>query len=359
MTAVATPKFGRGGDAAVEADDAKGSGSTYRRTQYLPKIGKGQHIFVRYITDSPDWYYADAHPMVPTKAQQPADWPEGRKFPEAMPAVCRNDKAFEGMYDGCYICDAKIVNKFNRVCKPVLRVWAIACLREEVMGTQAHVDQGLITPDKIGKRVGFKDATREVDVPVLDANGKPVLNAEGKQTFETKTDLALIVVNQAMNNYFGGLQSMYGMFGTLCDRDFIIKQIDEGKDVDYQHIQMDQTANLAPGTPAWARYEQAIEEQGLSIPDMLMDRSSDEYYATFFDPNKTAPAREGSKTTSAATQVAQEAPAAQQAAAPTNEPDADALAAMRARLRGGGDAAPAAAATTEDIAAPAGAIDFA
>lgn len=347
------PAFGRGGDSAVEADEALAAsrGGNFRRIEYLPNIGKGKSIFIRYLDDSPQWYYCMAHPSAPTK-NKPSDWPDDRKFPESMPAVCRYDKAFTGIYSDCYICDAKLVNAWDRECKPVLRVWALAVIREEVLGTQAMVDAGQITADKIGKRVGFKDATREVEE--TDADGKPT----GKKVIEPR----IIVVNKAMSNYFAGLQSMYGVFGTVCDRDYVLVQSGEKKDVEFQHINLDPTPNHQPGTESWKRYEQAIKNQGLSIPDMLMDRSSDEFFATFFDPSKTAPPRKG-KAEDGSKGDAPAAPAAQQQAAASNDVDPDRLAAMRARVRGGASEAPAeapAAPQAEQAQQPAavGAIDF-
>ena len=82
----------------------------------------------------------------------------------------------------------------------------------------------------------------------------------------------------------------------------------------------------------------------MDIEAILMDRSSDDFYATFFDPSKTAPPRPqrgnngstaGSSATAAATSTtAASAPAAQQAAAPSGDVDPDRLARMRDRVRG-------------------------
>lgn len=368
-----TSRFGRGGAQAIEEEEAiramRGGGS-FRKTHYLPKIGKGNHIYLRYLTDSPDWFYVQQHAGVKTKAA-PSDWPQDRKFPESMPAICRYDKAFqadpehglEAVYADCAICDLEIESNYGRKATASTRVYALAILREEVLGTEEMVAAGQITPEMVGKRVGFKDATREVEVPKKDDKGETIKDAEGKAVLEKVVEPAIIVVNQAVGNYFAGLQSMYGMYGTVLDRDYAVQQHNEMKDVDYNHIPMDPIASLKPGTEGWGRYEKAIEEQGESvdIEALLMDRSSDEYYALFFDPRVSAPKREnegGNNTPQGGGQA--QAPTAQQQTAPNGDVDQDKLAAMRARVRG--DAAPAPAQepekTSAGAATPAGGIDF-
>ena len=385
MTAVdMSSRFSRGGAAAVSEDEAlsvaRGGSASYRKTNYLPKIGKDKHIFVRYLLDSHEWYYTMTHSFVPTKGA-PNDWPKDRKFPASMPSVCRYDKMFKAdperglsaVYEDCYICDAKVKNQWDNECKPSVRVWTLAVIREEVIGTDDMVAQGIITADQVGRRVGFRDATREVEVPVRDDKGE-VVKKDGKTVMETITEPAIIVVNQAVNNFFEGLQAIYGMFGTVCDRDFILRQNDEGKDVDFQHMNLDETPNHKPGTESWKRYEEAIKAQGdsVNIEKIIMERSSDEYYATFFDPTKEAPKRDTSGdggSSSNGTSAPTGAPAAQQNSAPSNEPaSADALAAMRARVRGqqapaqGDSPAPTAGGqdTPQSTPAsqPAGALDF-
>jgi hypothetical protein len=334
------PNFGRGGESAAEAEEqlSASRGGNFRKTNYLPKIGKGKSIFIRYVLDSQQWYYANAHPAVPTK-NKPANWPEGRSWPKTMPAVCRYDKTWKGIHADCYICDAKLINEWGRPCNPVLRVWTIAVIREEVIGTQEMVDKEIIPAEMVGKRVGFKDATREIDE----------VDAEGKPTGNKKQEIAMIVVNQAMPNYFSGLQAMFGVFGTLCDRDYVLLQKDEGKDVDFQHIHMDPSASHQPGTESWKRYEQAIKDQGIDIEALLVDRASDDFYATFFDPNKEAPIKEKKEDV----KTPASAPTAQQAAAPDHDVDQEALKAMRDRLKVQGPVT-----VQETASAGVGQIDF-
>lgn len=394
MATATQSRFSRGGGDAIEAEEAlsasRGNFTSFRKTNYLPTIGKGNKIVLRYLLDSDDWYYIESHPGAPTKPQ-PLSWPKDRKYPASMPAVCRYDKSFkadpekglDAVYTDCYICDAKLINKFGKECKPVVRVYTLAILREEVLGTQEMATAGQITAEMVGRVVGYRDGTREVEVPKKDDKGEAIKGPDGKTVMETIVEPAIIVVNQAVNNYFQGLQSLHGIFSaqgeSILDRDFIVQQNNDGKDVEFQHIPLNPTASLKPGTESWKRFAKAIEEQGdsVDIPTILMDRSSDDFFATFFDPTKEAPKREGSSSDAKGTSEASSAPEAQQNAAPTNEPaNADALAAMRARVRGAGATAPAetptpqattqeepAAAAQEEptpVAAPAGGpIDFA
>lgn len=315
--------FRRGGEAARE-EAAKSQGG-FARTNYL-SIEDGQQEVVRYITDSPDWIFVDQHAGVPTK-NKPKDH-EGN-WPESMPAVCRYDAAFKGVHSDCYIDDAQIKNQWGRLCKPTVRVWALACLRQEVLWTEEDAANGDCEKDQVGRRRGFTDAMREIDER----------NEKGEATGNTIQERAIVVVNFAPSNYFNGLQSMYGIYGTVCDRDYVVKRTGKGKDADYDHIPLDPTPNLKPGTDRWDKYAQAVKEQNLDLEAIVSEKASDEYYARFFDPNKEAPARGGDKKSSKS-----DTPPAP-AESGGNDVDQDRLAAMRERVRGhGGDKAKATAA---------------
>lgn len=354
-------RFRSGGEAAqVDSTPIGGGGGSFRRTAYLPKIKPGERLALRYLDEQEDWLYADAHPSAPTKAK-PDDWPKESNWPDSMPAVCRHDKAFqadpkngiEALYNDCYICDSGLTNAWGRTCKPVVRVWARAVLREEVVGTQAMADSGAIPANRVGKRVGYRDVKRTVNVPKRDDKGESIKDADGKTVLEEREEIAIVVVNQAVSNYFAGLIAMASQYETIRDRDFVVTRTGEGKDTEYTHIPMDPVPGLAPGEDSWKRYEDAIKDQGDSVDlDAIMtDRSSDDYYARFFDPSKTPTPRGGSK--EGAQSGASEAPVAQQEAASSNEPDADKLAQMRARMKSAGGAEPA-----EPVAAASGQVDF-
>lgn len=305
------PAFRRGGDEAQE-EAKRQQGARFSRTNFL-SIEDGEQAVLRYLTEKPDWIYVDQHASVPTKPK-PADY-DG-KWPESMPAVCRHDKAFASMYEDCYICDQMkdVTNQWGRpVSGKGIRIWALAVLREEVIGSPETTDD----PEMYGKRLGFRDKTREV----------AEVDDEGKPTDKTKEERALVVVNMAPSNYFNGLSATGSVYGTVRDRDYFVKRSGKGNDTAYTHIPLDKTESLQPGTEKWQRYEEAIAEQKLDLVQIVADRASDEYYARFFDRTKTAPAS-GSKSANAAAQPA--APAQ----APASDVDEDRLAAMRERVRG-------------------------
>jgi len=329
MADAPTPTFGRGGEAAEQADEALHASRSkkFHKVPYL-SLKDGESQWVRYITDSPQWMWVKQHTGAPTK-NPPADYTGN--WPEAMPATCRYDEAFGGYYQDCYICDAKLVNKWKKPCNAVIRLWAIAVLREEVIGTQEMADAGQIDPKKVGFLVGCRDVYREV----------PVLDADGKDTGETKQELALVLVNQANGNYFKGLQSAYGTYGTVCDRDFKVERKGESKDTEFYNISGDPTPNLAPGTEKWQRYLDAVEEQKIDLGAINADRASDDYFARFFDPDKTVQSKDSSGDSKAA-------PASQQQSAPSNELNPEQLKAMKERLSGKTPAAAAAPAPDFD-----------
>lgn len=340
MTQNAMPTFTFGGDEADAQDQAKPKGGNFRRAHYFEDPGDGGQVLLRYITDfhagPQGWLPIQHHNLVPTKPK-PADYPS-EKWPSVMPAICRYDKAFRGdpavgrpaVHTDCWVCDTKPEKKWGGWCKPTPRVFAIACLREEVLGTDEMVAGGRIPADMVGKRVGFKNKTREVTYN--DKDGNEV----------TKQELALVVIQKSMTNYFGGLLSIGRVYGTVCDRDYIVQQKGVQKDIEFHHIAME-PGPLKPGTDSWKQYEEALTEQNLSLPDIVVEQASDEWYAKWFDPTKTfkwasgkgskdaADAQTGSSSSSQAS--SQQASGGQQSVG-TNEVDQDRLRAMTERIRG-------------------------
>lgn len=354
MTEATRSRFSRGGDEAEEMSKSTGGGGGRRRAEFL-KLNEGESVVLRYLLDQRQWYNTLQHTGVPTKAK-PSDWPAGSNWPQSMPAICRYDKAFAAypeenlpaIHTDCYICDAKVVDSYGKIAKPKPRHWTLAVVREEVIGTQAMADAEQITPGQVGQRVGFKDRLREVEVPKKDDKGEFVKSPDGSLVMETVKERDIVVINQPMKNYFGGLNSLFSVYKTLCDRDYHVTRYNSGQDTDYRHVPLDRTEDLMPGTEKWKRYETAIEEMGdaASIEAMITERSSDEYYALFFDPNKQAPSRgngsgNNSQQPAAEAPVQGGAPVAQQETKQAKEPSEDAVAQMRNRLKSG--ATPAAA----------------
>lgn len=329
-----TDIFQRGGEAAQTAADSQGGGRNFRRTVYRPKIGPNSQIVIRYLLDWPEIYHISQHMGVKTKPK-PGDWPEGRNYPATMGAICRYDKQFKehGTYSDCYICDNKLQTSFGGggFATPKVRIYSLAVLREEIFGTPEMVAQGMIKEGKVGKVVGFADKKRTVSIPRLDENGSEIKGNDGKLLLDEVEEPEIVVINEAMNTWFTNAKALYNVYGTICDRDIVVRQEGVQKDVNYPHIPMDVTPNLAPGTELWReRYLAPLEAMGtsFSIPHIMMGQSSDEYYGRFFDPSKAVSSAGG-------VQTQKSAPEAQQQAAPSNDASADKLAAMRERLLGG------------------------
>jgi hypothetical protein len=313
-TTAAAPSFTTGGDAAqAEAEANRPSGGGARPYGYLKAGGKGSVQYLRYLTDDPDWIQVKVHSSVPTK-DAPAD---AKNWPSSMSAVCRMQSAFAGMYHSCWNCDHPKKNTFGGdAAKTTLRVYALAVLREEVYGTQEMVDAGQIlsngkpmTADQIGRRVGLVDKKRKVK----DVDG------QGKAT-ENEIEIPdLVLICRSMNNHFGSLHSIYGIYGSIVDRDMAIKQEGEGKDVQYNHIALEPSA-LRPGSDGWKRYTDVLDRFGVSLPAIVADQASDDYYNRFFVTDGSAPV----STTKAESAQSDDA----------GEDSAARLAAMRDRIQG-------------------------
>lgn len=341
---MSSPMFGKGGEQAAIISESQG-GSKFARVNYFKLADKEQGVF-RFITDSPDWIFVKQHPSVPTK-NKPSDWPDKAKWPEGMPAVCRHDQAFVGMYSDCYVCDTPVMNPRDttKPLKPALRVWALAVEREAVMGDGTDAMGGA---DKKGKLLGYRDATEEVEVK------------DGDSTKKVKQK-KIVIVNMGMKNFFGALQGIFGIYGTVCDRDYAIKRSGEGLDTDYTIVPLDKTVGHEPGSESWDRLLKAVEEQSIDLEAIVAEKASDDYFARFFDPSKTSAPMKGKEEGGSA------------AAATTSTPppsdngggvvDDDRLRAMRERVRGGASTeAPASEAAAPEApaapSAPSGPVNF-
>lgn len=317
-----TPSFRHGADEAKAA-----SKSSFAKTEYL-KIEDGEQVTVRFLTDVADWVTVEQHAMVPTKPKP--DKFEGN-WPPKMGAVCRNDPAFAGMYDGCYICDHIVDGKAVR--PAASRTWALACIREEVKEN--------------GQIVGYKDKTRKV----TRKDGDKEVEVEEKD---------IVVVNMAYRNFFGPLTSLAEFYGGTCvDRDFVIKRQGNDQSTNYTLIGLDpihvniegEAVKLDLRDPRFKdRYQ-----PGETLEEVVASRASDDFYARFFDPRFTPSEKEGEA-------VKSTGQAAEQPKPSTDVDDEAKLAALAQRVQtygqaGGGDGNGGAAPPAEQpaAAAPAGA----
>lgn len=299
--------FRTGADAAQEA--AKFSGGNWQRTNWF-SIEDGEAITLRFLTDHDQWITVDQHNNIKTKGA-PADF-KGDKWPERMYGVCRRDPAFS--FGECYICDFLVDGK--AVKKPSARQWALACIREEVLGDGSEEMGG---PEKKGQRIGFKDATRTV-----------TRRKEGsKDETEEVEEKAIVVVNQGWKNFFSTLQGYAGMNGTVLDRDYYIKRSGKGTDTTYAIMPFPPVEGFDVRNPdVRKRYE-----SDLDLGAVVTDKASDEFYARFFDPRVTASSEGKVESTGQAAEVAK----------PSNDVDEEEkLAAMAARVTGyaSGDSTP-------------------
>jgi hypothetical protein len=309
------PSFRRGGEAAEEAAKQRNSGS--RNKFFTIKEDRGTAV-IRLIDDGDPktgWISTYQHSYVPTKGPDASMSDEVKaKWPKRSGAVCRHDNAFKEMYKDCYICD-NMQKEDGKKYSPSIRLWARAVLREAVIGTQEHVDAGLIKQHMVGEVVGYDD------VMVQDAD-----------TGEMRPDVAIL--NFSMNNFFGALNGYYAINRTVLDRDFHVTRKGTGTDTEYVIVARDPMYNedgskfdlRDPETRA--KYENIVD-----LEEVVAAQASDEHYARYFDPTKPIPDRRrhdedsGSETTSAS---ATPAPAAA-----SSEPDEEQMRAMRARVKGG------------------------
>jgi hypothetical protein len=288
-TTTPTITFRRGGSNAEQAEkEANVSSSGRRGPDYFGIKEDGGSTVIRLLTDHNEWVWVQQHSFVPTKPG-PKD---AEKWPQSMTSVCRYDEALSGYYSDCYVCDAKIKNGFGKLASARPRVWALAVEREIVRGDGSEALGG---PAKNGMVVGIRDKVDEVDE----------LGADGKPTGVKLTYPRILVVNMAMKGFFSHFKALFGLIGTVVDRDFSITRDGTGKDTEYKIMPIDPILDgngvniVKPGTPTWDKYLQAVAEREVNLDAIVGDRASDEYYARFFDPTKSVD-KEGNVTSSTA-----------------------------------------------------------
>lgn len=300
----AKPAFRKGADAAEEAAKRR----SFQKDHYF-SLDDQESAIIRFITDEPDWITVLQYNFVPTKpAPLGKDGKPVEKWPKTMSAVCRKDPAFEGIYDDDYIGENIIDPRSKKLFKAQPRVWALACLREEVK--------------EDGRVVGYRDKVREVEITRK--------GDDGKETTEVVKEKAIVIVNMAQKNFFGIMAGFARRYGTMLDRDYYIKRKGDDQNTTYEIVPLDKTEGHDLRDPETA----AKYTPPAPLEEIVASRASDEYYGRFFDPNWVDP--------EAGEEKADGAPAEQQAK-PEAEPSEDQLAALRNRIvgyPGEGDDAP-------------------
>jgi hypothetical protein len=350
--------FRTGGKQAEERQAAEQAARKAARgkTDWITSLLKepGSSCIIRFVVDEPDWIEVMQHTFVPTK-NPPSDKPADANWPERNGAVCRKTTRSNGtaFHTDCYICD-HMKQKSGKPYSRGLRMWAIAVVRKEVLGTDEMVAEGKIEPHQIGQRVGIVDDLVEVD-EVKDGA------ATGKKIFKKH----YVVVNMALKNFFSEFVQYAKYYGTALDRDYIINRQGEGTDSVYRSVPLDviqrptrdEQGNITGMEPFDLRnpkFAEMYSDHGIKLGDMIKHRMSDEYYARYFDSRTNVPWKtsksddeedDASSTASASNAAAASTPAASSSpASESSEPKADTntdestqarLAAMRARITDG------------------------
>jgi hypothetical protein len=290
------------------------------------KLDDGQMIYCRFLTDSYEIMDVMVHSMYPTKPK-----PEGHEgnWPKSISAVCRNTKMGDGspMFpDGCYCCEHPRMDD-GKPRNAIARTYGLMVVREEVVsdGSEKFTIPGSNPPKVIPnrQRAGFRDRKREYQGFDFTTNEKSGL-------VEMVPDVLL--AEMGWNNFWVGVEGIAQVFGTICNQEISIRRTGSGmNDTKYAIVQLGPTSYDLRDPQALAKY--GIEVTGYddmgrpikkypphySLPHMLYNRASDEYYARYIDPTKSV-----QKGTAGVEQVVSKAPA--------EEVSQASLEAMRARL---------------------------
>ena len=307
--------FSRGGDAA-EAGMKSGS---FNREVFF-SLDDGEGCYIRFVTDEPEWISVDQYAFLPTKPA-PAAWTGA--WPKNISAVSRADvnvngeKTFAPLgYADDFIAE-HMRDKEGKPYKPSKRVWAYVCMREEVR------ENGVL--------VGFRDKTREVSYEKDNATVTEVVKD-------------IRICNLGWKNFFAPINGFAKKFGTVLNRDIWVKRKGMGQnDTTYEVVPMDPT-------PGWDLRDPSIAAQypvDKPIEDLVVYRTSDDYYNRFFDTRVTyVPEQRAGATTAAAPQSA---PVAQQAR-PNTEVDEARVASLTSRVMGYATAETVAVAPPAEVA---------
>jgi hypothetical protein len=260
------PVIDEGLEAAERAaEEAKKS--SFHRVPTL-RIKDGDQVCIRFISERTVTF--GMHSGVDTKPK-PAEF-KG-EWPKSMFAVCQNDKAFrlrdenreildayEEGYGDCYIHAAMKGKKDPKYDTDKSQA------RVQTFGLA--VQRKPRTDPVSGVTVGFDDVTEEF----RDADG--AVHRVPK----------VVIIQQTYSNFWAPLKaSMFMGSQMLTDKDFGITR----KENDYLPSPGPQTPDLAPGTPAWKRYEDTLELLGFDLVEHLLELASADWYARWFDPSRT------------------------------------------------------------------------
>lgn len=314
----------RGGKAAEQEAAQR---RTFSKAEYFKLEKSGDSTVLRFIDDSDRWIYIGQHSFVDTK-DRPADVKADEKWPDKMSSVCRKDKAFQDpdstpyYPDGCYICD-HMVKPDGKKFWPQVRLWARAVVREAVLATAEDVASGKYGDVVEGQRLGYRDVEQEL---------------KDEKTGVTRMVKKIVVVNMGVKNFFGAMQGYHDVYGTALDRDYHITRSGTGTETDYKIVPLDAIPSFNLKSPELqAKYQQYAVDAQISDDDlekMIVELSSDDYYARFFDRTKQAPAKKVKKDSDSSTEAPRGAPESEQQKPAEEAVDQSRLAEMKARVMG-------------------------
>lgn len=336
--------FMTGGVAAAEDQEAerKARKAAFGKTRYFTELTpkSGDTVYIRWLMDDPQLLRTKQHSYVPTKPA-PKDKPANVSWNDTMGAVCRYTKRADGQttwFNDCYICD-HMTKPDGKKYWPSDRVWGLAVVRKEVLGTQEMVDQGKIPASRLNTRVGFIDDLIEVD-EVKD----------GKATGNKVKHKNIVVVNMAVKNFFGQFTEFYRAHGTLLDRDYRITRRGEKTDTEYLSVAMDpimrpmkNEAGEVIGQEVFdlrePKFLNIYEDDRINFKELMRIaryQASDEFYARFFD--RRVEVKWSDRDQDNDVQVTESKPEGSATAEPQDDELKSRLKAMRAKI--GGENAP-------------------
>jgi hypothetical protein len=308
------------------AKEASSRGPSSRMVEFL-RLEDGQLLFCRFLTDAHEIMDAMVHPMYPTKPK-----PEGYEgnWPKSISAVCRNTKMGDGspMFpDGCYCCQHPRMED-GKPRAATARTYGLLVVREEVIsdGTEKFTIPGSNPPQikPKGQRAGFRDKKREYQA--FDFNTNQAVGA-------IEMIPEVLLVEMGWKNFWSDIEGIAQLFSTVANQEMTIRRTGSGmNDTEYHIVGLGNSTYDYRDPTVLAKY--GIEVLGYddlgrpikkypahySIPHLLYNRASDDYYARWIDPTKTV-----AKSAAGVEQVVTKAPAEDVSQA--------SLEAMRARLQ--------------------------
>lgn len=306
--------FRRGSDAAERAAESQKSGS-FQRVKFAQFTAQEPRMTVRFLTDFTDWITLGQHQNMRTRQA-----PSGYKgnWPPALPAICRANKTEDGEllfpdYADCYGCLHGIDHGNGKASRVLDRTFALGIER---------------VVSNVGGQIAISDKMVPVNHKLPDGS------------IETRDEPAWLIFAQAWGNFWSQVDAVGRIHGTILDRDFSIVRKGFGqRDTDYQIASYDPLV-LQDGQKFDLRDPQIVAYYGQfgGFPDLgelLVERSSNDYYARFFDTRVPQPVYDSDKDQAApGGQVGTVAP-------PPTEVDQTKLADMASRIGSmGGGVAP-------------------